>query len=124
MSELIVERKADALRVRARHDGGDVTVTLEGSAETPAVEVLGKTLGEVHEAAIAAGSASVTVDLRELEFMSSSCFKTFVTWLSNVADLDGERRYRIRFVSATDMHWQRRSLGALVAFAQGSATIE
>ncbi len=56
--------------------------------------------------------------------MSSSCFRTFVTWLSDVQDLPPERQYRIRLRSNATMLWQRRSLHALRCFAHDLVNIE
>jgi hypothetical protein len=64
------------------------------------------------------------VDFRELEFMNSSCFKCFVTWLGIVQDLEPTRQYKIVFASNRELHWQRRSLNALRCFAMGVVTIE
>ena len=66
----------------------------------------------------------VVVDFRELEFMNSSCFKVFVSWLAQVQELPPEKQYRIHFRSNPNMHWQRRSLAALSCFAVDLVAIE
>ena len=71
----------------------------------------------IQQAAEAEPTSRVVVDFRQLEFMNSSCFKAFVTWLQNLLDVPAERRYRIRFVSDPNKHWQARSLRALACFA-------
>jgi hypothetical protein len=95
----------------------EVNVRLVGSAETVAVPSLGRLLGKLHGEAMRLSVREVTVDLRDLEFMNSSCFKAFVSWLSALQDLDATKQYRIRFLSDAGKHWQRRSLGALSSFA-------
>ena len=94
-----------------------MNVRLVGSAESVVMGALGKMLGKVHGEAIRLEVREVTVDMRELEFMNSSCFKAFVSWLGELQNLDPGRQYRIRFLSDEQKHWQRRSLGALSCFA-------
>jgi hypothetical protein len=55
--------------------------------------------------------SEVTCDFRTLSFMNSSCFKAFVVWIDTVKN--AKLSYRIRFRTAPNMHWQRRSLEAL-----------
>ena len=49
------------------------------------------------------------------DFMDSSCFKAFVTWVSSVRELDPASHYRMVFVSNAKKHWQAilRSLALL-----------
>jgi hypothetical protein len=101
-----------------------VSVRLVGSAESVAMAPLGHLLGKLHGEAVRLEVRQVTVDLRELEFMNSSCFKAFVSWLGELQDLDATRQYRIRFLSDERKHWQRRSLGALSCFAVDLIEIE
>jgi len=101
-----------------------VKVRLVGSAEAVAMTSLGDLLGKVHGEAMRLAVREVTVDLRDLEFMNSSCFKAFVSWLGELQDLDPGRQYRIRFLSDDQKHWQRRSLGALSCFAVDLIDIE
>jgi hypothetical protein len=69
------------------------------------------------------GIPEVQIDLRELEFMNSSCFKSFVSWISEVSELTSGH-YRIRFLSNPSILWQHRSLHALSCFAAELVTIE
>lgn len=92
-------------------------VTLVGAAEGPAIPELGKALSRVHDQAVAAKKREVLVDLRDLEFATSSSLKAFVTWLQGVHELAPEARYRVVFQSSPRHHWQARSLHALKAFA-------
>ncbi len=43
-------------------------------------------------------AAAVAIDFTGLEFMNSSCFRSFVARVSDVQDLPPERQYRIRLV--------------------------
>jgi hypothetical protein len=84
-----------------------VVLTCRGSAETEALESLNQVLTTLHN-----------------EFASSSCLKAFVTWLQRVQELDTEHQYKVVFRSNPNHSWQRRSLGALAAFAAGVVQIE
>jgi hypothetical protein len=101
----------------ASDDDGRVTVALKGSADTRVMAQVSDLLAQVHERALAQALREVVVDFRELEFMNSSCFKAFVTWIVRVQGLAPDAQYQIRFLSDRGKHWQRRSLGALSCFA-------
>jgi hypothetical protein len=111
------------LRANARLDEGFVKVSLSGTADTRSMSALDGLLKRVHEQTRQLGLRGVVVDLRELEFMNSSCFKAFVTWVSTVQELPGPDQYKIEFLSDERRHWQRRSLGALACFAVDLITI-
>lgn len=112
------------LRVTAEHGGDAVTVRMAGTADMRVSEALDRVMARVHEEAQRRGAARVRVDLRELEFMNSSCLKSFVTWITQARDLPGEKRYAIHFVSKPQILWQRRSLNALRCFAVDLITVE
>jgi hypothetical protein len=114
----------DELHTEATYAPPAVSVRLVGSAESVAMAPLGDLLGRLHGEAIRLDVREVTIDMRELEFMNSSCFKAFVSWLGVLQDLDPRKQYRIRFLSDEHKHWQRRSLGALSCFAVDLVKIE
>ena len=66
----------------------------------------------------------VVVDIRKLEFMNSSCFKSLLTWIVRVQDLPEARRHKIRFISNPAYHWQKRSLHSLASMGGGLIEIE
>ncbi len=101
-----------------------VTVRFRGTADVEAKPALDHYVAALHEEARRVGASKVEVDFRELEFMNSSSFKVFVTWLSQVQELPTDAQYRIHFLSNPNMHWQRRSLAALSCFAVNLVTIE
>jgi hypothetical protein len=109
--------KTDALHSEATYVAPAVNVRLVGSAESEALGPLGDLLGRLHGEAVRLAVREVTVDVRELEFMNSLCFKTFVSWLGELQELDPGRRYRIRFLSDENKHWQRPSLRVLSGVA-------
>ena len=81
-------------------------------------------LRRLHTRCVGESVREVAVDLRGLEFMDSSCFKTFVTWVSSVRDLPPGGQYKIVFFSDPKRHWQARSLGALACFAVDLISIQ
>ena len=109
--------KLDSFAISRKPDGASIAVQISGTADIAALEALGKFLGDLFEETRKIRPSEVTVDLRELEFMNSSCFKAFVVWLTRVSELDKANQYPIRFIGTTSRHWQKRSLAALSCFA-------
>lgn len=103
---------------------GVLTTRFRGTADVEAKPALDHYVEALHEEARRVAASKVVIDFRELEFMNSSSFKVFVTWLAQVQELPAEKQYRIHFVSNPSMHWQRRSLAALSCFAVNLVTIE
>lgn len=101
-----------------------VTLTLKGSADIRVMFPLETMLKSLEREIARAGIREVVVDMRELEFMNSSCLKTFVTWLGHVQEYDPSEQYPIRFLSSPSKHWQARSLAALSCFAVDLVKIE
>jgi hypothetical protein len=119
---LPVEQAAE-LRARLTHESGALVAKLSGTADLRVTDSVEAILSRVHQKAMELGIPEVRMDLRELEFMNSSCFKSFVSWISEVSDLPSGQ-YRIRFLSNPSILWQRRSLHALSCFAAELITIE
>jgi hypothetical protein len=105
-------------------DATHVTIVLQGTADTRVSGSLELFLTEVHRQAIEVHAQQAVVDLRQLEFMNSSCFKGFITWLSMLQALGQPARYSVRFLSNAARHWQKRSLTALRCFALDCITID
>ena len=95
----------------------DLVLTLTGSAENEVRDVLPAVLSTADDAARSRHSARIEVDFRQLEFMSSSCFKEFVAWLSKIKTRADPEQYRVIFHSNKDIRWQRASVFALSCFA-------
>ena len=101
-----------------------IQVTLSGTADVTIRNQLDHFLREVHQEAQRRHAEEVTVDLRQLEFMNSSCLKCLVWWVSTVQEQPTEGKYRIVFVSSPSVYWQRRSLDALACLAGDIITIQ
>lgn len=115
---------ASALGIASDLGPGGIVIQFRGTADMNAIDPLDAYLTEAHERAVAAAVSQVVVDFRDLEFMNSSCFRCFVTWLCRVQEMVSGKRYRIVFRCNQSMHWQRRSLNALRCFAMDVVTIE
>ena len=101
-----------------------IQVSLTGTADLTVKNQLERFLRDVHAEAQRSLAEEVTVDVRQLEFMNSSCLKCFVWWISTVQEQPGEGKYRIVFVSSPSVYWQRRSLNALACLANDIITIQ
>jgi anti-anti-sigma factor len=101
-----------------------LVLELVGTADLRVQPQLDEFLGKVNHLAQDRASREVVVDLRKLEFMNSSCFKAFVSWIGELQEMDARRQYKVRFLSEPRMLWQRRSLHALSCFAVDLITIE
>lgn len=112
------------LKARATSEGGVTTVSFAGTADSRSMTAIDALLSGLHLVVLRDKIGEVTVDFRQLEFMNSSCFKAFVTWIGKVQDLPAAEQYRMVFRSDEAKHWQRRSLGALSCFAVDLIRIE
>jgi hypothetical protein len=104
------------------HDGKDIVLRLAGTADVAAQQHLEPLFVAIHAQVAALGVSRVQVDLRELQFMNSSCIKDVIVWLEKVRV--AEKGYLVTFLSSEARPWQRRSLQALKLFAKGIVSIE
>jgi len=101
-----------------------ILVSLTGTADVTVRDQLDQFLRDVHQEAQNCRAEEVTVDVRQLEFMNSSCLKCLVWWVSTVHDQPVEGKYHIVFVSSPSVYWQRRSLDALACLAGDVISIQ
>lgn len=119
----------ERLGIRQRDFQATVTdrgrrVRLTGNADGAALPALGGLIEDLHRVADRFAGDEVNVDLRELEFMSASCFKVFVNWIAHIQELAPEARYKLRFSANPGITWQRRSLRTLTFFATDLISVE
>jgi len=121
----MIIRPVEDIDFTAKVESGSPTliVTLVGNADLNVKSELDRFMSAVHEEARRIGAREVVVDVKQLEFMNSSCLKSFVWWISSVHDLAAAHQYRITFVSSPAMYWQRRSLTALAGLANDLVSI-
>ena len=110
--------------MNARREVDALVAQFSGTADMRATEGIATWLLDLHGEAQKLGVGDVVVDMRDLEFMNSSCFKGFVSWITTMQEAEQARRYRVKFVSNPSLHWQRRSLPTLRCFATDLITIE
>ena len=124
MSVQLPKPSSTVLSVDASFADGTLSSRFVGTADVEAKPYLDDVVKQLHEEALRLGATKVVVDFRELEFMNSSSFKVFVSWLALVQELPTEKQYRIHLLSNPSLHWQRRSLAALSCFAVDLVAIE
>jgi hypothetical protein len=121
MSE-IVTVEGDRFSGVARLDGPLLNVLLEGTADYAAADDMDSLLSRAHAEAVQADVIEAVVDLRQLEFMNSTCFRSIVTWITDINEL-ADKRYKVKFLSNPQLYWQKRSLHSIQAFAPDLVTI-
>ncbi|GAC1352652.1 MAG: hypothetical protein NVS3B20_15030 [Polyangiales bacterium] len=124
MKSKILPRKTSDWSATVTYGSRILTLVLTGTADVKALTPLSEVIEELQEEAVSFRVQEVVVDIRALEFMSSACFKIFVTWLSQLQQSDAQRQYIVRFLSDSNRYWQRRSLSALSCFAVSLVKID
>ncbi|MEZ4262136.1 MAG: hypothetical protein R3B36_23855 [Polyangiaceae bacterium] len=118
MSEIAIQPiDADDLRAHVARTAEGTTLLVRGSADARSHDALERFLAQVHDQMLSSKEEEIVVDLRDCDFISSSCLKAFVVWLGRIQDGDDGARYKLRFLSDDNKPWQRRSLGTLHCFA-------
>ncbi len=119
----VVNVKGEDFAAAADMDNGAISAWLKGNADYAALDALDMLLERIHAEARRGSVKEAIIDLRQLEFMNSSCFKSFVSWITNIQELEAERQYKVKFLSNPQMHWQKRSLHSLRCFAVELITV-
>lgn len=113
----VVNVEGDDFAAGANVEGEAIQAWLKGNADYAALDALDMLLERIHAEARRGAVKETIVDLRNLEFMNSSCFKSFVSWITNIQEMDAPKQYKVKFLSNPQMHWQKRSLHSLRCFA-------
>ena len=108
--------------IRPVPDESELVFQVSGNGDMAAIEPLTRYLKGVHAEALRLGAAVVRLDVRELYFLNSSCLKSLLSWVSQLAS-DATPAYRVAFVTSPQLHWQRRSLEALRRLAPQVVTL-
>jgi hypothetical protein len=103
--------------------GDAICLKLSGNADMEMVPVLEPYLRQLHQYLCGVRARSVTVDLCELYFMNSACFKAIITWIASVSSPGQIKRYSVKFVTNPRLNWQRRNLRSILDFAPGVVTV-
>jgi hypothetical protein len=123
MIKEVVAVKGDDFAATATHEGSAITAKLAGNADYAALDAMEMLLDRTHAEAKRLRVGEVIVDLQQLEFMNSSCFKCFVSWITEIQELAQAEQYKVRFLSNANLHWQKRSLHSLRCFAVELITV-
>jgi hypothetical protein len=113
----------DGFSIQVSESDGAITVKCSGNGGMDATPLLNAFLRQLHAEAGRLAVREVVADFRDMYFMNSSCFKCLVSWLSTVVKTGGER-YGVRFLSNSQLHWQKRSLEALRCLAPDVVQVE
>jgi hypothetical protein len=124
MTLQLPSHEAPDFGLTATLEGSRITVRMRGNGGMKAQHVLEQFLTALHQQVQQVGASEVVVDIRELEFMNSSCLKDLVFWLSTVRDAPPAGRYHIVFLSNPAYHWQKRSLHSLTCFATDFVNVQ
>jgi len=103
---------------------GTLAATVSGNADLNVRLALDRFLTTLHREARLHGVKEVTVDVRALDFMNSSCLKSLVSWVTQIQDLPRGQQYRVTFLSSPTMYWQKRSLHAICCLANDIVSVE
>ena len=115
----LLKIETSSLRGEANREAGGITCSLQGTADLTSTEELTALVSALHDAAIEAGVDRVTMDLRAVEFMSSSCFQCLVDWVLMAQRAAERDRYAIRLLHDPEVLWQRRGTRSLAGFSEG-----
>ncbi len=105
-------------------EGSAIRIVFKGEGDIAALAALEKLVKALHAEALSTKATEVSLDVRDVSFMNSSCFTKLIGWVTRVRELATESRYKIRIKSNQQVLWQRRSLHALQCFAVDLITIE
>lgn len=114
----------DGLVLRPRQIGIELRLEFSGSADNEAQSILPGYFRLLHDEVVRSGTALVVVDIHELRFINSSCFKALVTWIDLLNGMPQAARYRIRFLKDSSAHWQTRSFDALHRMSMANVGVE
>ena len=117
----IADVKDRDFSTKTQHEGSSITVHMKGNWDMKAVAPLDEFTRSLQTQARHLKVERVIMHLSEVEFINSSCLKSFARWLGAVGK-SGQDLYSVTF--CTDLPWQRRSLEALKALAGDKITIE
>ncbi len=119
----VIAVHSDDFHAEGTQAEGVMTLRIKGVADYAAVDVLDHLLRDVHQECVRTKVSRIDVDLRQLEFMNSSCFKCLVSWITVLGELPEASQYKVNLVSNPQMHWQKRSLHSLQCFAEDLITV-
>ena len=109
---------------RLAGESGGAEVSFQGNADSAIAPRLASFVTDLHEQLVKAARRQITVDIRALEQLHTSCFNVLVSWLGLVSELAPDERYQLTFTTNGAIPWQKRSLHTLSCFATDLVTVE
>jgi len=106
--------EADNLEIEPSLGSSGFTLKLRGACDAFAVTPLGSYLTRVYAEMERQGTTQVTIDIRGLSLLNSSCLKQFITFLHKLRSQETGRQYVVDFHVDAKLHWQSRALAAFV----------
>jgi hypothetical protein len=103
------------------YEGSAITVRMVGNWDLKAVASLDAFTRALQKTTESVQATRVIVNLKAIEFMNSSCLKSFAWWVGTLAAAGDRRNYSITFQIGHT--WQRRSLEAVKNLAPLSVFI-
>jgi hypothetical protein len=116
----IVDVNEPDFATRTEHSDSTINVHMRGNWDMRAVTPLDQFTRSLQAQAEKLKVKWVMVHMKEVEFINSSCLKSFARWLGSLGK--AADKYTVTF--CTDLHWQRRSLEALKALAADRVSIQ
>lgn len=114
--------EATGFAFRVLRDGPEPVLDCAGTFEGEACErQLELELSQLHELVLSTQAAAVTLDIQQVEYVSSGAIRVLGAWFTQVGQ---SRAYTIRIVYHPDREWQVWSLGALRMLAPGRIRLE
>lgn len=121
IKELTFRRETFAVTTTRQAPSG-LKVALTGCADLRVEAEFNSLVYQVHDKARQMHVQTVSVDMEELEFLSSGCFKCLCTWARLMLERDAS--YLLVVHSNPKYYWQVRSLNALRMLAPDLIRIE
>ena len=117
----IVDLKDRDFSTKTEHDASAITVHMRGNWDMKAVAPLDEYTRSLQAQAQRLNVTQVIVHMSEIEFINSSCLKSFARWIGSLGK-PNQGQYSITF--CTDLPWQRRSLEALKALGGDKVVLQ
>ena len=112
----------DSFGIDASLDGKQLNLTLTGTGDMAAVEPLKECLTQVRGDVDLNRLATVTVNIRSLYLLNSSCIKAFVRFIYLI-QTEGPP-VSVQFLVDPNLGWQKRALAALERMAPDIVTVK
>jgi anti-anti-sigma factor len=103
--------------------GSEARIRITGNVDLTNAAQVAEALLVVRGAIAQRAITRAVIDLRALYFLASSGLKHLAAWITAVGE-GTEPRYEIAIVTDPNMHWQKRSLSALVALEPTIVRVE